>query len=54
MTSSPSTQAQIQGMVLGYPKIYIICQLLEHMKMLVLPIQNFKISLTHGNEEVSW
>ena len=38
LTNSTKSQAQIQVFELAHPKIYIICQLLENLKGLVLLI----------------
>ena len=53
MTSSATTQAQIQGFELAHPNIYPICELLEHMKGLDLQNPSFSISMTQGNNRVS-
>ena len=46
MTSSATTQAQIQGFELAHPNIYLIYELLEHVKGLTLQNQNCRISMT--------
>lgn len=46
MTSSFTSQAQIQGFELAYSNIYPIHEPLEHMKGLVLYIQKPKVSRT--------
>ena len=45
-------QAQIQGFELAHTKIYIICELLEHIKGPVLLIQSCRISMTQGNNRM--
>ena len=52
LTSSDTSQAQIQGFELAHPNIYPIDELLEHMNGLVLQIQNYKVSVTHGNNRI--
>jgi hypothetical protein len=47
------TQAQIQSFELAHPNIYSIYELLEHMKVLVLQIQNCRISMTRNNNRLS-
>ena len=53
LTSSDTSQAQIQGFELAHPNIYPINELLECMKGLVLQIQNYRISMTQGNNRIS-
>ena len=53
LTNSYNTQAQIQGFELAHPQIYLINELLEHVKSLVLLIQVCRISLTQGNNRIS-
>lgn len=38
---------------LDYPRIYIICELLEHVKGLVPLIQNCRISMTQDNNRIT-
>ena len=49
--SSATTQAQIQGFELAHPKIYIIHELLEHMKGPVLMIQSCRDLHDTGQQE---
>ena len=51
--SSATTQAQIQGFELAHPKIYIIHELLGHMKGPVLLIRSGRISMTQGNKRIT-
>ena len=53
LTNSATIQAQIQGFELAHPNIYPIYELLECMKGLVLQIQNYRISMTQGNNRIS-
>ena len=53
LTSSDTSQAQIQGFELAHPNIYPINELLECMKGLVLQIQNPRVSMTQGNNRLS-
>ena len=53
LTSSDTSQAQIQGFELAHPNIYPTSELLECMKGLVLQIQNYRISMTQGNCRIS-
>jgi hypothetical protein len=43
-------RSQIQGFELTYPKIYIICELLQLVKWPVLLIQGYTISKTQSNK----
>lgn len=47
-----TTQVQIQGFVLAHPKIYIIYELLGHVKGPVPLIQSCRISMTQGNNMI--
>jgi hypothetical protein len=48
------THAQIHGFGLAHPKIYIICELLGHMKGPVLLIQRCRIPMTQqGNNRIT-
>jgi hypothetical protein len=47
------TQAQIQGLELIHPNIYLIYEFLEHMKGLVLQKQSCRISMAQGNNRIS-
>ena len=49
MTNSITTHGQIQALGLAQPNIYSIYELLVNMKRLVLQIQNYRISMTQGN-----
>lgn len=53
LTNSASNQAQIQGYDLAHPKIYLIRELLEHMKGSVLKIQSCRISTIQGSSRIS-
>ena len=53
LTNSATTQAQIQGFELAHPNIYPIYELLECVKVPVLQIQNYRISMTQGNDRIS-
>lgn len=53
LTNSATTQAQIQGSELAHSNIYIISELLEHVKWPALQIQSFRISMTQGIREES-
>ena len=53
LTSSDTSQAQIQGFELAHPNIYPINELLECMKVLVLQIQKYRIFMTQGNNRIS-
>ena len=53
MTNSITTHGQIQALGLAQPNIYSIYELLVNMKMLVLQIQKYRISMTQGNNRVS-
>ena len=46
LTSSDTSQPQIQAFELAHPNIYPIYELLEFIKELVLKIQNYRISNT--------
>lgn len=48
-TSSPMTQAQVQGSKLSHQNIYPIYELQEHMKGLGMQIQGYRIFMTQGN-----
>lgn len=50
---SATTWVQIQGFQLAHLEIYTICELLEHMKWLVLHIQSYRVSMTQGNHRQS-
>ena len=53
LTSSDTSQAQIQGFELAHPNIYPIDELLKYMKGPVLQIQNYRMSMTQGNNRIS-
>ena len=53
LTTSAITQAQIQGFELVHPNIYLIYELLEHVKRLALQIQSCSISMIKSNNIVS-
>jgi len=53
VTSSDTSQAQIRDFELACPNIYPIDELLECVKRPVLQIQNYRISMTHGNNKIS-
>ena len=53
LTSSAPTQAQTQGFELAQPSIYLIYDLLEHVKGPVLHSQSCRISTTQGNNQIS-
>jgi hypothetical protein len=46
MTNSTITQCQIQGLELAHPNIYSMYELLVYMKVLVLQVQSYRISMT--------
>lgn len=48
-TSSATTKTQILGLWLAHPNIFLICDLLEFVKDLVLRNSNYSISMAHGN-----
>jgi hypothetical protein len=48
-----TTQVQIQGFVLAHPKIYIIYELLGHVKGPVPLIQSCRISMTQGYNRIT-
>jgi hypothetical protein len=50
---SDASQAQIQGFELAHPNIYPIDELLEGVKGPVPQIQNYKISMTQGNDRIA-
>ena len=52
LTSSATTQAQIQGFELAHSKIYIICELLESVIEPILLIQSCKSSMPQGNNSI--
>jgi hypothetical protein len=49
LTSSDTTQAQVQGFVLAHP----ISMMLEYVKGPVLQIQSCRISITQGGNKIS-
>ena len=53
LTSSDTSQAQIQGFELAHPNIYPMDELPECIKRLVLQIQNYRVSMTQGNNKIS-
>lgn len=53
LTSSVTTQDHIQGLVLAYPNVYPIFDLLEYAKELVLRNDTHNISMTLGGCEIS-
>ena len=53
LTSSDTSQAQIQGFELAHPNIYPTDELLECTKEAVLQFQNYRISMTQGNNRKS-
>ena len=53
MTSSATSQPQIQGFELSHPQFYILCELLECVKGSVLLIQSCRISTTQGNNRIT-
>ena len=50
--SSDTSQAQIHSFESAHPNIYPIYELLVHMKGPFLQIQNYRISMTQGNNKV--
>lgn len=48
-----AVQAHVQDFELAHPLIYIICELLRHVKELVLPNQSCSISKTQDNRSVT-
>ena len=53
LTSSATTQAQIQGSELAHPRIYIIYKRLGHMKGPVSMIQSCRIFTTWGDNRIT-
>ena len=53
LTSSATTQAQIQGFELAQPNIHPICELLECVKGPVPEIQSCRIFMTPYNNRIS-
>lgn len=53
LTSSETSQAQIQGWELVHPSIHPVNKLLDCVKGLVLQIQSYKIAIIQGNNMVS-
>ena len=53
LTSLDSSQAQIQGFELAHASTYPIEELLECMKGSVLQIQNYRVSMTQGDNRIS-
>jgi hypothetical protein len=49
MTNSVTTPGHSQGLALANPNTYSIYELLVHMKVLVLQIQSYRITITQGN-----
>ena len=49
LTTSATTQAQIQGSEMALPQIYSICKRLGQVKEPVLLVQNCRISMTQDN-----
>ena len=47
-----TSQFHFQDLELAYPNIYPIGELLESRKGLVLQIQNYRISITQGNNRI--
>jgi hypothetical protein len=52
LSSSDTSQAQIQGLKLANPNIYPIDELLEYMKRPALQTQNNRFSMTQGNNRI--
>jgi hypothetical protein len=53
LTSADNFQFQIQMLKLAHPNIYPIEELWEDVKVLVLEIQTYRISMTQGNGRIS-
>ncbi|KAL6040919.1 hypothetical protein STEG23_037895 [Scotinomys teguina] len=53
LTNSATTQVQNLGYELAHHNIYLICDLLEHVKGLVLQIQSCSIYMTQGDNRIS-
>ena len=53
LSSSDTSQAQIQVFELAHPNIYPIYELLELMKGPILQIQNYRISIIKVNNKIS-
>ena len=53
LTSSTTTQVQIQGFEIAQPKIYIIYEHLGFIKGAVLLIQSCRISMTQGSNRIT-
>lgn len=54
LTNSDTSQVQMQGSELAHPNTHPINELLEYMRVLVLMIQNYRISMTQGNNTLSY
>jgi hypothetical protein len=53
LTSTYTSQTQIQGFELTHLNIYTISELLECRKVLVLQSESYRISMTQGNNRIS-
>jgi hypothetical protein len=53
VSSSATTQTQIQGSELTHPKIYIICERLGHVKGPVLLFQSYRNSMIQSNNRIT-
>jgi hypothetical protein len=53
LTTSATTQAQIQGSELTHPQTFIICKWLGFMKGPVLLIQSCRLSMTQGKDKIT-
>jgi hypothetical protein len=53
VTSSNTSQAQIQGFELAHSNIYPIYEFLEHMKGSVPQIQSCRVSMTQDYNRIS-
>lgn len=51
--SSNTSQAQVQGFELAHPDIYSVDELLGCMNEQVLQMQNYRISMTHGDNRIA-
>ena len=53
LTNSATTQAHTQGFELVHPSIYLIYEILEQVKGLVLKNHSYRKSLTWGNSRIA-
>jgi hypothetical protein len=53
LSSSATTQAQIQGSEMAHPKIHIICEWLGHVKGPLLLFQSCRVSTTQDSNRIT-